>query len=176
MNSDIFTSEIILYQFTSEWYDLYFQCSENLKFLAQMHFKMFGKGEASRKWCYRHWRVLMFLPMMSLIARLNVFFFLQLTSGRLLLQTDFLTLRLLEIHSLKWYFAPFSRWKLCLHPKLSPLNTLDHAKWTRNDWDKVQFWSNIFLTYVENISIFTHAHSWKYWFFNTFDEIYLVLT
>ena len=48
-------------------------------------------------------------------------------------------LRLLEIHSLKRYFAPFSRCRLCLHPKLSPLNTLDHAKWTRNDWDKVQF-------------------------------------
>ena len=93
-------------------------------------------------------------------------FFLHLTSGRMLLPTDFLTLRLLEmIYSLKWYFAPFSRCKLCLHPKLSPLNTLDHAKWTRNDWDKVQFWSNIFLKYVENISIFTHAHSWKYWFF-----------
>ena len=91
-------------------------------------------------------------------------FFLQLTSGRLLLPTDFLTLRLLEIHSLKWYFAPFSKCNLCLHPKLSLLNTLDHARWTRNDWDKVQFWSNIFLKYVENISIFTHAHSWKYWF------------
>ena len=123
------------------------------KFLAQMHFKMFGKWEASWKWCYGHWRVLTFLPMMSLIVLLNVFF-LQLTSGRLL-PTDFLTLRLLEIHSFKWYFAPFSRCKLCLHPKLSPLNTLDHAKWTRNDCDKVQIWSNIFLKYVEYISIFT---------------------
>ena len=120
---------------------------------------------ASWKWCYGHWRVLTFLPMMSFIARLNVFFFffffLQLTSGRLLLPTYFLTLRLLEIHSFNWYFAPFSRCKLCLHPKLSPLNTLDHAKWMRNDWDKIQFWSNIFLKYVENISIFTHPHSWN---------------
>ena len=157
---------MILYQFTSEWYDLCFHYSKIWKFLAQVHFKMFGKWEANWKWCNGHWRVLTFLPMMSLIARLNVFF-LQLTTGRLL-PTDFLTLRLLEIHSLKWYFAPFSRCKLCLHPKLSPLNTLDHAKWTRNDWDKVQFWSNIFLKYVENISFFTHAHSWKYWFFNTF--------
>ena len=45
------------------------------KFLAQMHFKMFGKWEASWKWCYRHWRVLTYLPMMSLVARLNVFLF-----------------------------------------------------------------------------------------------------
>ena len=167
-----------------KWYCINSQVSDTIyiftvekiwKFLAQMHFKMIGKWEARWKWCYGHWRVLTFLPMMSLIARLNVFF-LQLTSGRLLLPTDFLTLRLLEIHSLKWYFAPFSRCKLCFHPKLSPLNTLDHAKWTRNDRDKVQFWSNIFLKYVENINIFTHAHSWKDWFFNTFEEIYLVFT
>ena len=43
------------------------------KCLAQLHFKMFGKWEASWKWCYGHWRVLTFLPMMSLIARLDVF-------------------------------------------------------------------------------------------------------
>ena len=165
-----------------KWYCINSQVSDTIyvftvakiwKFLAQMHFKRFGKWEASWKWCYGYWRVLTFLPMMSLIARLifYLFFFLQLSSGRLLLPTDFLTLRLLEIHSLKWYFAPFSRCKLCLHPELSPLNTLDHAKWT---W--VQFWSNIFLKYVEHINIFTHTHSWKYWFFNTFDEVYLVFT
>ena len=97
-----------------KWYCINSQVSDTIyvftvakiwKFLAQMYFKMFGKWEASWKWCYEHWRVLTFLPMMSLIARLNVFFvcfFLQLTSGRLLLPTDFLTLRLLEIHSLKW--------------------------------------------------------------------------
>ena len=167
-----------------KWYYINSQVSDTIyvftvakiwKYLAQMHFKIFGKWEASWKWCYEHWRVLTFLPMMSLIARLNVFF-LQLTSGRLLLSTDFLTLRILKINSLKWYFAPFSWCKLCLHPKLSALNTLDHAKWTQNDWDKVRFWSNIFLKYVENISIFTHAHSWKYWIFNTFNEIYLVFT
>ena len=167
-----------------KWYCINSQVSDMIyvstvaklwNFLAQMHFKMFSKWEASWKWCYGHWRVLTFLPMMSHIARLNVFF-LQLTSGRLLLPTDFLILRLLEIHSLKWYFAPFSRCKLCLHLKLSPLKTLDHAMTTQNDWDVVQFSRNIFLKYVENISIFTHAHSWKYWFFNTFDEIYLVFT
>ena len=122
-----------------KWYCMSSQVSDMIyvftvakiwKFLAQMHFKVFAKWEASWKWCYGHWRVLTVLPMMSLIARLNVFF-LQLTSGRLLLPTDFLTLWLLAIHSLKWYFAPFSGCKLCLHPKLSPLNTsckVD-AKW-----------------------------------------------
>ena len=127
-----------------KWYCVNSQVSDTIyvftvakiwKFLAQMHFKRFGKWEASWKWCYGHWRVLTFLSMMSLIVRL--IFFLQLTSGSLLLPTDFLTLRLLEIHSLKWYFPPLSRCKLCLHPKLTLLNTLDHA------WTWVQFWSNI---------------------------------
>ena len=66
-----------------KWYCINSQVSDTIyvftvgkiwKFLAQMHFKMFGKWEASWKWCYGHWRVLTFLPMMSLIAQLNVFF------------------------------------------------------------------------------------------------------
>ena len=54
-----------------KWYCINSQVSDTIyvftvakiwKFLAQMHFKMFGKWEASWKWCYWHWRVLTFLP------------------------------------------------------------------------------------------------------------------
>ena len=66
-----------------KWYCINSQVSDTIyvftvakiwKFLAQMHFKRFGKWDASWKWCYGHWSVLAFLPMMSLIARLNVLF------------------------------------------------------------------------------------------------------
>ena len=64
-----------------KWYCINSQMSDMIyvvivakiwKFWAQMHFKRFGKWEASWKWCYGHWYVLTFLSMMSLIARLNV--------------------------------------------------------------------------------------------------------
>ena len=83
----ILSSEIIVYLqwikviFSQvKWYSINSQVSDTIyvftvakiwKFLAQMHFKMFGKWETSWKWCYGHWSVLTFLPMMSLIARLN---------------------------------------------------------------------------------------------------------
>ena len=50
-----------------KWYCINSQVSDTIyvftvvkiwKFLAQMHFKMFGKWEASWKWCYGHSRVL----------------------------------------------------------------------------------------------------------------------
>ena len=47
--SDIFTSEMISYQFTSEWYDLYFHCSENKTFLAQILAERFEKQYACQK-------------------------------------------------------------------------------------------------------------------------------
>ena len=67
-----------------KWYCINSQVSDTIyvftvakmwKFLAQMHFKMFGKWETCWKWCFGHRRVLTFLPMMSLIARLNVVVF-----------------------------------------------------------------------------------------------------
>ena len=128
-----FTSEMISYQFTCEWYDLYFHCSKLQLFLTILGLISFQKGckYGVLVKTLRLERLHVKLKLMTSNSNSWRHLFglrcatLHSTSSWWQLQAAFLKRRLFFIHSLKWDSKPFSRCKLCLHPLLYSLNTLN---------------------------------------------------